>query len=363
MTPPTPTPLPAGGGGVHVMGQSLPDRRLSVAPLKEDVKSPAHPRWLNAAIDWLWTIDKTPKWRILIMLWAEHEAALRFAENKRLPTWARPPQVYYWQKRARKFDCIPVIDSIESYGCAVIGWYESMQPNFRRGPGFHMWREGDASDFDTLNASGVNGIFILIMTVAWWLYSVNNLDTSTDAERRTILHAEVMEFVEDISWMFTQIHPTAPFTMPSTLSSDPSSPSVVSSTALPPVLSRAPSPAPLAVDETVSPASSTRSKRRRDTVTSVRTTTGVAEEAAATTTMPEGSSKRRRNAKATTAMPGSTTTSPASSTGSSQRPRQARTTTAAATTPKTSPGSSLSSSKRGRHTVTATTSSASKRRR
>lgn len=117
----------------------------------------------------------------------------------------RPEQVAWWLKRGRKANVVPTIENPKEFAIAWQGWWEAMQPDWRRNDDKDLTRTAPHDKTDSawsdskLLRSGPVGFRLIIMALAWW-GQVVNLEVQDKGEARKFFEA-----VEDVQWVLNQV--------------------------------------------------------------------------------------------------------------------------------------------------------------
>lgn len=99
------------------------------------------------------------------------------------------------------YDNIPVIEP-KTFGCAWKAWWVSLQPSCRlsaneQWPLIHI-KLDDVKEWDPLWCAGPCGIFLVVLSLAWWLWAVS--ENEEEAEDGVTL-SDVQEAVSDVLWV------------------------------------------------------------------------------------------------------------------------------------------------------------------
>lgn len=83
-------------------------------------------------------------------------------------TMARPKEVGLWIKYNRQFDKPPPYHA--KYGASCVTWWMHLQPLWRANDGDlpHAIYTCDEGDWGGLIKSGKNGLFLVLLSMAWW---------------------------------------------------------------------------------------------------------------------------------------------------------------------------------------------------
>lgn len=115
----------------------------------------------------------------------------------RLPTTSRPDEVSFWIK-ARSYNPrnIPHVPDVTAYSDGWKKWWMSCQPAWRQDKGWPLPRENTSAANWAIKAGarGRNGLFLVILSTAWWASSVQS----------TKDWAEFDEAVDDVQWVIEQ---------------------------------------------------------------------------------------------------------------------------------------------------------------
>lgn len=121
--------------------------------------------------------------------------------SNRLAVEFRPEEVKLWMKNHRLYEKLPKIKSPKQFSVSWKRWWISLQPSSRTSD--EAWplprsEPVDPSDWDVVARGGCNGLFLVVLTLAWWLWAtLNENEDST----------EVFAAIEDVSWVCKTITP------------------------------------------------------------------------------------------------------------------------------------------------------------
>jgi len=116
----------------------------------------------------------------------------------RLSIVSRPGEVSTWIKtRSYKPEHTPFIPNVGLYREKWTAWWISCQPAWRRREGLPLPRDGqDVTNWGIkAGARGQNGLFLVILSTAWWASSIQSEDDWVHFD----------EAVEDIQWLIGQV--------------------------------------------------------------------------------------------------------------------------------------------------------------
>ncbi|KAI0713991.1 hypothetical protein C8Q76DRAFT_601935, partial [Earliella scabrosa] len=163
------------------------------------------PEWFADALKHLEEVSEEPWWKGLVAAWVNVERALEFPDGQvasnRLSPKHRPEEVKFWIARGRKYDNPPKIKSLPAFIASWRKWWSRLQPAERRSDE-SVWPllrnpPADAASWSDVRRGGCNGLFMVLMTLSWWLRA---LDEGGDT-------AELRSAVEDVTWVCTTIAP------------------------------------------------------------------------------------------------------------------------------------------------------------
>lgn len=119
------------------------------------------------------------------------------SQNK-LSTFSRPEAVGWWFRHGRRdFTKIPPNLKNPEYGVLWIGWWTRLQPTWRNTVDWPFPQTASPGDlWDDLLIGGKDGIFIVIMTLAWW-----SIEHKKSGEESSTLD----EAIEDVSWVLSHL--------------------------------------------------------------------------------------------------------------------------------------------------------------
>ncbi|KAJ7840775.1 hypothetical protein B0H13DRAFT_1649441 [Mycena leptocephala] len=161
-TAPPPASTPSVQSGIVVAMETLP-------AFPDDA-----PKWLKDAVT---NIAATPlggSFKAVLEAVIRVEEAHSFDSDVKgtLPTTGRPDVLHDWVKggRGSKTKKIPVIKKFSSYPAVWQGWWDSLQPAWRkRGVDGHWEIGGEYSeDWEALDCPGVNGVLNLAASLYFW---------------------------------------------------------------------------------------------------------------------------------------------------------------------------------------------------
>jgi hypothetical protein len=85
-----------------------------------------------------------------------------------LSATGRPSQIGWWIGRSRPFDRTPEISNVAAYCKLYRNWYMRLQPSWR-GTTWPLKRESVPNEtWDALMRGGRNGVFNVVIALAWW---------------------------------------------------------------------------------------------------------------------------------------------------------------------------------------------------
>lgn len=119
--------------------------------------------------------------------------------NSRLSSEFRPEEVKIWMKNHRQYEKLPKIKSPTQFAVTWKKWWASLQPSVRTADG--AWplprvEPVDPTDWNVVAKGGGNGFFLVVLTLAWWLWAVMHENMSM---------IDVLEAVEDVSWVLNMV--------------------------------------------------------------------------------------------------------------------------------------------------------------
>ena len=109
----------------------------------------------------------------------------------------RPDEVSKWMAaRSYRLDRIPFISDVGSYYTKWTMWWTSCQPAWRQNSGWPLPRIGPSAANWSIKfgARGQNGLFLIVMSTAWWASSVQSEEDRVKFD----------EAVEDVRWVIDQ---------------------------------------------------------------------------------------------------------------------------------------------------------------
>ncbi|EIW58928.1 uncharacterized protein TRAVEDRAFT_123156, partial [Trametes versicolor FP-101664 SS1] len=158
----------------------------------------ALPEWMSDAMQYFTLVEGGEGWKRLIGLWLEFEKANYLQDSSnRLPTKHRPDEVRIWMKNHCLYEKLPKIKSPSQFSVAWRKWWISLQPSSRTKGDVTLWplpqnEPVDATEWGSVARGGCNGFFLVVLTLAWWMWAALNENTSTST---------IVEALEDVSWV------------------------------------------------------------------------------------------------------------------------------------------------------------------
>lgn len=119
-------------------------------------------------------------------------------DRGKLSTSSRPDQVGWWFRIGRRaFDKVPLIPSLNEYQRLWIAWWTALQPEWRVAGSWPFPQSSSADDpWEDLLIGGKDGLFVVVMTLAWW--SIKFADADGDPS-----HLEAA--ISDVSWVLSNL--------------------------------------------------------------------------------------------------------------------------------------------------------------
>jgi len=90
---------------------------------------------------------------------------------------------------------VPFICDVGVYSGTWITWWASCQPAWRQNKGWPLPRDGSATWGAKSWARGHNGLFLVVMSTAWWASSIQSAKDWVEFD----------EAVEDVQWVLDQL--------------------------------------------------------------------------------------------------------------------------------------------------------------
>ncbi|KAH9916108.1 uncharacterized protein BXZ73DRAFT_53969, partial [Epithele typhae] len=139
-----------------------------------DASPPTQP-WMVDAMTYLEAVSGVSWWKELLVHWRRFEDKMEHAteqpSKKYLSSKDRPEEVKFWISRGRHYPKPPTIKNPAHFAVTFKRWWTHLQPGCRRSTDSE-WPLPRAVTDDTnwvsLQLGGANGIFVVIMCLAWW---------------------------------------------------------------------------------------------------------------------------------------------------------------------------------------------------
>ncbi|KAF8798554.1 hypothetical protein BYT27DRAFT_7122932 [Phlegmacium glaucopus] len=115
--------------------QRKPASSKEVIPLTTKDALVVLPDWLESARKYLEEDIDATGWRECLAMWVkfEKEVGLSETSSQRLTAKLRPAVLSKWLQ-ARKYHALPVIEDEGVFAIQWLNWWNSLQPEWRRGP-------------------------------------------------------------------------------------------------------------------------------------------------------------------------------------------------------------------------------------
>ncbi|KAF7967194.1 hypothetical protein HWV62_35596 [Athelia sp. TMB] len=116
-----------------------------------------------------------PEWDRCVKAFVLFEIAMKFTDSGSHGNEARPKEIAHWIKSNRLFDKPPAYH--DKYGDSCLAWWMHLQPLWRKNEGDlpHAIYACDDGDWGALRKSGKNGLFMVLLSVAWWARGVGKV--------------------------------------------------------------------------------------------------------------------------------------------------------------------------------------------
>ncbi|TFY76310.1 hypothetical protein EWM64_g7702 [Hericium alpestre] len=128
-----------------------------------------HPQWMPELVKQLHLVSSDASWLNLVDSWLLLEEAIKDSKGL-LPTFERPEQVFWWNKRGKHTSSIPDLsrgDVLTTFCNKWDAWYNSMQPEWhQREDGLPMDKTVGRGGFEGLAIGSSNGFLVIVMTIA-----------------------------------------------------------------------------------------------------------------------------------------------------------------------------------------------------
>lgn len=106
----------------------------------------------------------------------------------------RPGHLTQWINDHRSYAKFPVLSSkeVKAYGKTVRQWWLNLQPKWRHASGYPVLQDDPRNDdtWEPVCRAGPNGVFLVVMAIAWWL------DNSKGK-----IGEDVAELMDDVTWV------------------------------------------------------------------------------------------------------------------------------------------------------------------
>ena len=102
--------------------------------------------------------------------------------------------VSWWFHYSRRdFKRLPPIESLSEYEKSWIAWWTKLQPNWRNMDDWPFPRAATTDDpWDDLLVRGKDGVFVIVMTLAWW---------SIEHTKMGVKLSQLDAAIADVSWV------------------------------------------------------------------------------------------------------------------------------------------------------------------
>ncbi|KAJ7618965.1 hypothetical protein DFH06DRAFT_1011688, partial [Mycena polygramma] len=169
------------------------------------------PEWLMNAIKDIAGVPLGASYTSVLEAVIRVEGAQGFdADVTALSKVGRPDVISFWVKggRGSKSKKIPFIKKLDAYPKAWQGWWDSLQPAWRRRGANGQWSIGGdyGEDWDILDRRGVNGVINLPASLYFWGRQVHGA-RAKEGEEWFKKNVKVWDAaVHDVAWMLDGLH-------------------------------------------------------------------------------------------------------------------------------------------------------------
>ena len=116
----------------------------------------------------------------------------------KLPTDPRPGELGWWFRFGRRLfgrKHMPTIESIPEFEGLWVGWWSAAQPKWRDTTTWPISRdEGDIQEWGQLSQGGKDGLFLVVMSLAWWIHA-----------QHSVPNCKLSDAITDVSWVLDHL--------------------------------------------------------------------------------------------------------------------------------------------------------------
>ncbi|KAJ7603766.1 hypothetical protein DFH06DRAFT_1021919, partial [Mycena polygramma] len=168
------------------------------------------PKWLTAAVKNISIDPLGPNYMSVLQAVIRVEEAYGFNTTARpLSTVKRPEVIFDWVRggRGSKSSKPPVIKKFPTYPGVWQGWWDLLQPEWRRRGVNGQWMVGEyGQDWGLLECGGVNGVLNLAASLYYWGRHVYGA-RETQGEEWFAVNVKLWDdAVHDVAWMLDGLH-------------------------------------------------------------------------------------------------------------------------------------------------------------
>ncbi|KAM6497784.1 hypothetical protein JOM56_005732 [Amanita muscaria] len=156
--------------------------------------------WYTDWLQFFQSSSSNEKWVKLVSQWLQFES-LKPPACRNLPAKGRPEEVHWWNKRGKSFDHMPAIKTPVEFGTIWWGWWQGMQPSWRKGninEPLCCVAPKDA-EWSHLCYGNTNGLAIIVMTLAWWIRAI------APDELGDVKHSPLFDAFADVGWILSEV--------------------------------------------------------------------------------------------------------------------------------------------------------------
>ncbi|EIW56912.1 uncharacterized protein TRAVEDRAFT_95995, partial [Trametes versicolor FP-101664 SS1] len=133
----------------------------------------AAPAWIQEASTFFRSVSTDERWLLTVSEWLSFEHAMGYTESpaSRLSAQNRPVEIRQWFQKHRRYDAIPKIPKVAQYGALCQRWWSTLQPSGQpKNKNGKLSRKRLSEDaWSPLKHAGSNGLFLVLMVLAWWI--------------------------------------------------------------------------------------------------------------------------------------------------------------------------------------------------
>ena len=147
------------------------------------------------------------------MISCSRASAAHIFLQARLTTANRPEEVTRFIRVRRQLTKAPTIppSKLRPYSASWVSWWKVLQPGWRNVSQWPLAQELDSesSDWTPLLLGGHNGLYLVVVSLGWWILGASKISQENPAQ-----WTQVLDAATDVDWVFQHLLSQASRTSP-----------------------------------------------------------------------------------------------------------------------------------------------------